>query len=480
MTLGGRTKELSRLIAHSANNWITLTGAAITTASGISLLWFWFMELTSAKPMNPYMGLLLFMILPAVFGFGLVLMPVGIWFRRRKQKRAGPLPTEYPKLDFTSPVARKLFLLLGGATALNIAILGTASYKGIEYMDSSKFCGLTCHTPMAPEYAAFLNSPHSRVGCAQCHVGPGAEGFVRAKLSGLHQVYGVVFDNFSRPIPSPVEALRPARETCEECHWPQKFTGDKLLIRTKYAEDEANTASTSVLLLKIGGVTSQGKVGIHGRHLSTEARISYVTTDRKRLTIPKVTYLDDNGQLVDYLAADAKPELVAGGQERRMDCIDCHNRPTHAFEVPERALDKALKEGRISPALPFVKKQAAAILKRDYPDQPTAAREIPRLLQEFYRTTYPELLNQKKALVDQAGEAVTAIYLRNVFPEMNLKWGEHPNLIGHEESPGCFRCHDGSHTAQDGRTISADCNTCHILLAQDEQDPKILKDLGVQ
>jgi hypothetical protein len=479
MSIAERTKELSRLIAHSANNWTTLAGVVLTTGSGISLVWFWFMELTSSRAVNPYMGLLLFMILPAVFVAGLALIPLGLWFRRRKQRKAGSLPTEYPKLDFSSPSARRLFLLLGLATAANITILGTASYKGIDYMDSSKFCGLTCHTPMTPEYTAFLNSPHSRVGCAQCHVGPGAEGFVRAKLSGMHQVYGVIFNSYSRPIPSPVETLRPARETCEQCHWPQKFTGDKLIIRTKYADDEANTATTSVVLLKIGGVTSQGQVGIHGRHLDSASRISYITTDPKRMAIPKVTYRDDSGQLVDYLAEDAKPEALAAGHERKMDCIDCHNRPTHTFEVPERALDKAIKDGLISPTLPFVKKQATLILKRDYPDQPSASKEIPNLLEAFYKASYPDVLAQKKALIDQAGEAVKAIYLRNVFPEMNLKWGEHPNMIGHEESLGCFRCHDGSHTAKGGKTIAADCNTCHILLAQDEKDPKILKDLGV-
>jgi hypothetical protein len=219
-------------------------------------------------------------------------------------------------------------------------------------------------------------------------------------------------------------------------------------------------------------------VGIHGRHLDASARISYIHTDHERLAIPKVTYRDDTGQSVEFLTEEAKPEILAAGHERSMDCIDCHNRPTHAFEVPERAVDKALQDGLISPILPFVKKQAVLILKRDYPDQPTASKEIPRLLEAFYQTSYPAVLAQKKALVDQAGETVKAIYLRNVFPEMKLKWGAHPNFIGHEESLGCFRCHDGSHTSKDGKAIASDCNTCHILLAQDEKDPKILKDLG--
>jgi hypothetical protein len=290
----------------------------------------------------------------------------------------------------------------------------------------------------------------------------------------------VVRGNYSRPIPSPVASLRPARETCEECHWPQKFTGDMLVVRTRFAEDEANTATTSVLLMKVGGVSARGREGIHGRHLDTTERISYLHTDPGRMEIPKVSYRDDDGRTVDFLAEGTKPEALAAGRTRKMDCIDCHNRPTHAFELPGRALDRALSGGLISPTLPYVKKQALQILKRDYPDQPTAAREIPRLLADYYRSAHPAVFAQKKALVDQAGEAVKAIYLRNVFPEMRLGWGEHPNLLGHEDSPGCFRCHDGSHTAPGGRTITADCNACHVLLAQDEKDPKILKDLGVK
>jgi len=474
------TRDLARRLAHSANNGITLTGVVLTTASGISLVWFWFLELSSPRAVNPYLGILLFMVLPGLFLLGLALIPLGLWRRRKQQMKAGPLPTEYAPLDLHSPTTRRLIILLGLATAANIAILGTAGFKGIEYMDSNKFCGLTCHTPMAPEYTAFLNSPHSRVGCAQCHIGAGADWFVKSKLSGVHQVFAVTFGTYHRPITSPVESLRPARETCEQCHWPQKFTGDKLIIRTKYAEDEANTATTSVLLLKIGGVTAQGQVGIHGRHLDTSARIRYVHTDPKRMTIPKVLYRDTSGQMIEFLAGDAKPTELAAGRERSMDCIDCHNRPTHAFEAPERALDKAMMNGTISAGLPFVRKQALDVLKAGYPDQATAGREIPERLTSFYRERYPIVFAQKRPLVDQAADTVKAIYLRNVFPEMKLDWGEHKNLIGHEDSPGCFRCHDGSHTTKDGRMIEADCNACHTILAQDEKDPKILKDLGIR
>ncbi|MCE1229179.1 MAG: cytochrome C, partial [Firmicutes bacterium] len=304
----------------------------------------------------------------------------------------------------------------------------------------------------------------------------------KSKLSGARQLLAVTFKTYSRPIPSPVEHLRPARETCEQCHWPQKFHGDKLVVRTKYAEDEANTPSSTVLLLKIGGRTWQGLAGIHGRHLDAGERITYVSADPRRQSIAKVTYKNDKGQTIEYFADDSKltPEELAKLPARPMDCVDCHNRPTHAFQMPVSALDKAIEAGRISHELPFIKKQALEALNATYPDQPTAAAQITAKLNDFYRTSYPDLYRDKKAMVDASVEAVKAIYLRNVFPSMNLTWGTHPNHLGHQDSPGCFRCHDGMHSSKDGQMIAADCDACHTILAQDEKDPKILKDLQIR
>lgn len=483
MSFTERVRDLTRLAFQLGNNWMTLAGAAMTTSSAFVLVWFWFMEITSPRSIHPYMGIILFLILPALFLVGLALIPLGIIRLRRQRKLAGETPLPLQAVDFKQPGVRRLLTVVGVLTLINVSILGTAGLKGVEYMDSNQFCGLTCHTVMSPEYTAFLDSPHSRVGCAQCHIGHGAPALVRAKISGSRQLFAVAFGTFSRPIPSPVEHLRPARETCEQCHWPQKFTNDKLIVRTKFAEDEANTASTSILLLKIGGHTPNGTTGIHGRHLDAMERISYITTDARRQEIPKVTYRDDNGQLVEYVTDDFKKlpkETVDKATVRKMDCIDCHNRPTHAFQLPDRALDKAMAEKRMSAELPFLKKQALELLKVDYADQKAAAAKIPVALAEYYRTTYPEIYKQKRAQVDTAGEVVKAIYLRNAFPEMKITWGTHPNNIGHEESVGCFRCHDGNHTAADGRSIKGDCDTCHTILAQDEKDPKILKDFGMK
>ncbi len=471
-----------RPAVYLGQNPLSLAGAVLTTSTAITLVTFWAYLIERGGAVHPYTGIVFFLILPAIFAFGLILMPLGALLRRRKLRNLGELPDHYPQIDFRSPLLRRAAALVSGLTLVNFAIIGTASYQAVDYMDSAQFCGRTCHTVMAPEYTAYLNSPHSRVPCVDCHIGSGAPWFVKAKISGIRQLFAVNLKTYSRPIPSPVRNLRPARDTCEHCHWPEKFTGDKLLVKTKYADDEHNTPSTTVLLLKIGGRTTQGLVGVHGRHLDATGRIQYVSTDGRRQVIPQVSYLDDAGKQVSFVSTEVKatPEDLARAEHRTMDCMDCHNRPTHTFEMPERAVDKAMAEGRISPSLPFVKKQAVAALRTDYPDQAAATERIPKALVEFYRTKYPETYQNQRAVIESAADNVKAIYLRNVFPEMRITWGTHPNNIGHEDFLGCFRCHDGSHKSADGRQITDDCSSCHQILAMEEKDPKILTDLGLK
>jgi hypothetical protein len=336
---------------------------------------------------------------------------------------------------------------------------------------------------MAPEYTAYVDSPHSRVGCVQCHIGPGASWFVKSKLSGARQLVAVALETYSRPIPSPVHELRPARDTCEQCHWPSKFHGDKLVVKEKYADDEPNTRSVSVLMLRIGGTSHGGRQGIHGLHLDDNERIRYTSTNRRQ-TISEVSYVGDDGKTVKYVSEEAAPAAGPGPAEapeqRSMDCIDCHNRPTHSFPLPERAVDEALAQGRISAQLPFVKKKAVELLRAEYPDRDSAARAIEAGLPAFYRAQYPQVLEKQAPLVEAAARQVRDIYLRNVFPAMKLTWGSHPDNIGHEDFPGCFRCHDDKHTSAEGKVITQDCTACHAILAMDESDPKVLTDLGLK
>jgi uncharacterized membrane protein len=467
-------REWLRPLVYLSNNAISLAGVVIVTTA--TVFWLYFLQITLRGMVpNPYLGIAVYMVVPAFFVLGLLLIPIGIWLNRRRKKARGEMPTAFPPLDPRSPELRKLAGFIGVTTFLNVIIAAQFTYSAVNYMDSVSFCGQTCHTVMKPEFTAHQRSPHSRVECVSCHIGPGASWFVRSKLSGAGQVIAVALNNYPRPIPAPVHNLRPARETCETCHWPQKFDEDRLRDVVSYGSDEQNTQTHTVLMLHLGGGLS--RVGIHGRHLGQGVTVRYYASDDKRETIPWVEYTSGDQTTVYAAAGASKPDE---SKMRVMDCIDCHNRPTHIYQLPERAIDQALGEGLISPTLPFAKKTAIGILKQDYHSSKEAGEKIPSAFENFYKTSYPQVYNERRGDISRAAEAVKTAYQSNVFPEMNVKWGTYPNNLGHTDFTGCFRCHDESHTANDGKTITQDCSACHNLLASDEKSPKILVDLGLE
>jgi nitrate/TMAO reductase-like tetraheme cytochrome c subunit len=475
-------KDWARVIYYLGQNTVSLIGVVLTTSSAITLIGFWLYDFLLPGPPHPYVGILLFLLLPVIFLLGLLLIPIGIYFRRRKLRAAGELPSVYPAIDAKTPMVRNGLLFVGLATLVNVLIFGFASYRGVAYMDTQNFCGQTCHTVMQPEFTAYQGEAHSHVQCVECHIGPGAGWFLRSKLSGLRQVYAVTFHTYSRPIPTPVKYLRPAKEICEECHWRGRYSADKLFLKTNYQDDEKNTPQTTVLSLKVGGVTPSGAVGIHGRHMEDGTSITYIATDETRQVIPVVYYTDAKGKATEFLSTETKASAaeLSKGEKRTMDCIDCHNRPAHAFELSESAVDLRIKQGVIGTDLPFVRKKAVELLKVDYADRSTGEVRIREGLADFYRTGYPDIYNAKRDEVDKAADAVANIYLKNIFPEMKVSWGVHANNLGHTDFPGCFRCHDGSHTSAGGETIPNDCSTCHTVFAMQEENPKIPKDLAGQ
>ena len=461
-------------IIHLSSNWVSLTGVVIVTTA--TVFWLFLLPVTlRGTTDSPYVGILAFLVLPAPFFAGLILVPLGIWLKRKREGRAGIYPPEFPPLTWNNADLRRLVYFVFFTTMVNLAIASQVSYSAVNYLDSVTFCGETCHTVMQPEYTAYQNSPHARVECVKCHIGPGASWFVKSKLSGVGQVLAVTFHTYSTPIPTPVRSLRPARETCEACHWPQKYGEDRLQVIDKFADDQANTLTKTVLLMKIGG--GNRGIGIHGTHLGSGVAIRYAHADEGRQNIPWIEYNGPGGKTV-YATPEAKPD--GGGLPiREMDCVDCHNRPTHAYELPERAVDRVMNAGRISPSLPFAKKRAVEILKASYGTRDEAAQKIPAAFESYYRDNYPAIWAQRRAEVTSAAGQVLAIYDRNIFPAMKVTWGTYPNNIGHTDYPGCFRCHDGNHAAKDGRSVTQDCNACHNLLAMDEADPKVLTDLGI-
>ena len=461
-------------IVHLSNNWLTFLGLILTTTGGVSWLFILPVQL-SGEATNPYLGILFFMAFPALFFAGLLLMPLGIWFKVRGQRKKQIEPAELPPINWQNRDFRRIVTLLGIATFANVVIGGHYTYAAVEYMDSVSFCGQVCHKVMTPEFTAYQDSPHFRVTCTECHIGEGASWFVRSKLSGTRQVFATMFDSYRRPIEQPVHNLRPARETCEQCHWPQRFNPYRLKVLDKYAEDEQNTHSETVLMMKIAG---ENKKGIHGFHLSPGVVVEY-RSDRSRETIPWVKYTSASGESTEYAAADWDASKADQFELRRMDCIDCHNRPTHEFQVPERAMDQAFAAGRIDPSLPSLKSKGLEILKAEYTSTDEAAQKIPKAVEDYYRQSHPEVYASKREGVERSAKGVLAVWQRNVFPQMKITWGTYLNHKGHTDFPGCFRCHDDSHTSKQGTTITQDCSSCHEMLAMEESNPEILTNLGL-
>ena len=415
---------------------------------------------------NPYLGILFFLVLPGVFLFGLALIPLGAWLERRRRARGRPSSQiHWPRVDLNDPVHRRAAVIAFALTMANIVIVSLAAYRGIEYMDSVQFCGQVCHSVMKPEFTAYQDGPHSRVTCVQCHIGAGASWFAKSKVSGTRQVLAVTFHTYSRPIPSPVQNLRPARDTCEQCHWPEKFHGDKIVRVFEYGEDEKNTESVTTLQVHVGGGSERLGIaqGIHW-HMNVANEVEYIATDDKRQVIPWVRVKDRFGNVREYTAEGAKPEDLAKGERRRMDCMDCHNRPSHPMAAtPERAVNQLMARGDIPKTLPFVRREAVKALKASYPSQERAEEGISRSLRDFYRSQFPTDFMSRRQEVEKAANAAIDVYRRNVFPEMNVAFGTYPNNIGHMDFPGCFRCHDDSHASKDGKKIGQDCETCHKI-----------------
>ena len=466
-----------RPVVYLSNNVISMTGVVLVTAAAVSWLAL-FPTLWSGAVDNPYMGILLFMALPAVFFFGLALIPVGIWIQRKR----GNLPQTFPPLDLKNVEFRRLVFFVGATTIVNLIIAGQLSYGAVNYMDSVEFCGQTCHTVMEPEFTAYQNSPHSRVECVKCHIGPGAGWFVRSKLSGVGQVIAVTLNNYPRPIPTPVHNLRPARETCETCHYPQKYGGERLRVISNYAEDESNTLTKTVLMMHIGGGAPLNS-GIHGVHVGKGVRMRYLPADESRQTIPVVERSAADGTITRFVAADAKPGALKDANDpskwRVMDCMDCHNRPSHTYQMPERAMNQAIAGGEIPASVPWVKKHGLEVLKASYSSGNDASNRLPEAFAKIYRDRHPGIYAAKRTDIDKAAKGILTVFRRNVFPEMRVQWGGYPNNLGHTDFPGCFRCHDDNHASPSGGKVSQDCNSCHGLLAMDEANPKVLTDLGI-
>jgi NapC/NirT cytochrome c family, N-terminal region len=454
------------LIDALTGHWVSMTGTALVTLAGFS--WLFLLPLhMSGQASSPYLGLFAFVLLPMIFFTGLALIPIGVALGRRRLSLGLAVAID-PKA-----AARRAGMFFVVMTLANIVIGSQLSYRAVAEMESVQFCGQTCHV-MKPEFTAHLRAPHSSVECVACHVRPGATGFVQSKMDGAAQLFAVVFNNFPRPIESAMEANRlvSSAETCEECHAREKPMSPAVKVIGKYKDDEANTPIKTVLTVMVNR--------IHGAHLGPGVVIRYASADRKRQTLPWVEYRNANGGVLrTYSASDTKPDAIGALPKFTMQCVDCHNRAAHSFEIPDRAVDAAITRGAISGNLPFIKKTGLALIQAQYQSQEDATVKITAGLNDFYRAKYPEVFAQRSNDIHSAAGALTAVFGGNVFPDLKIKWGTYPNNLGHADYPGCFRCHDENHATVDKKTITQDCAVCHNAIAVDESSPEILKSLGI-
>jgi nitrate/TMAO reductase-like tetraheme cytochrome c subunit len=454
-------------------NWLSLTGLVIVIGSLFSFFLLFLLD-TLAHFSNPYIGLLTYLIAPGFLSLGLVLTGIGAWRERRKLgESAGVVPTMV--VDLSRPRDRKLMagFIVGSLVFLLLTAMG--SYHTYHFTESTQFCGQTCHTVMMPELVTYQHGPHARVSCVECHIGPGAQWFVKAKISGTYQLYATTFDKFPRPIKTPITNLRPAQETCEQCHWPKKFVGNLDRTYNYFLGDETNTPFTVRLTMNVGGgdPTHGPEGGIHWHMNVKNNKVEYIATDEKRQKIPWVRIVDQQGVVTEFRTKGFTND-PASFTIRTMDCMDCHNRPAHMYKSPDKSVNLAMSlsrvdRPRIDRALPWIKTNALFALTRPYTNETQAMQGIATILAEHYPA---ERFSKEQPSVRAAIDTLQQIYRENFFPEMQASWDQYPDNIGHMIFPGCFRCHDGKHVAADGkRSIKAsDCTTCHTILAQGRGD----------
>ncbi|MBI3569377.1 MAG: NapC/NirT family cytochrome c [Gemmatimonadetes bacterium] len=460
---------MQRKLPPSFYNLTTLAGGIIAGVSFGLIIFLLALEQFSANP-KPYMGIIAFVILPAFLLGGLALGALGVWREHRRRKLGDGVEHHLPVVDLNNPRHQTAVGLVATGSLLLIVFSGFGSFQAYEHTDSDSFCGQTCHTVMNPEYTAYSNSPHAKVGCVKCHIGPGAGWFVRSKLSGSYQLYSVAFNKYPRPIATPVHNLRPAKETCGNCHWPSQFFSEKRMSNTYFASDPANSKWTLDLLVRIGGGNSQAgpTSGIHW-HMNINNKVSYLATDDARQVIPWVRAVGPDGKATVYQSTELPPVKVADVQEnklRTMDCIDCHNRPTHIFYPAARSVDNLMAVGRIDPSLPSAKNLVVYALEKPYATNEAAADSIKSIITGYYDTAYPDVATAKKADIARMVSEAQGVYARNYFPAMKANWKAFPDNIGHMYFLGCFRCHDGKHVSETGKVLTNDCNACHVVLAQ--------------
>jgi hypothetical protein len=430
-----------------AQNPLSFAGAVITTIAALAFVIFVLLEAFDLLA-SPYDGLIGYVLVPAIFAIGLLLIPLGMW-REGRRRRAGQAAWTWPAIDLGNSTTRRVVFAVSVLTLVNLGIVSVASVGVVHYTESNQFCGSVCHKVMNPEHVAHAASPHSEVECVACHVSPGATGLISAKLNGTRQLYLYMTGTYDRPIPEPLGRIPGAADTCFHCHTAGHPDRDVIRTHVTYGDDETSTESTSVATMHLGA--------IHW-HARPDVVVEYVASDEKRETIPYVRVTDAQGKQTEYLAEGVTSRPA--GELHRMDCLDCHNRPAHTFSVSaDRAVDKLIASGVVSRDVPNLKKELVAAVSAEYSSQADADAGIAKHLRDAWKSADPKVAPE----IERAVTAARELYRQNVFPEMKITWGTYMSQLGHIDAPGCFRCHDASHTSPAGAVIKQDCEQCHKM-----------------
>jgi nitrate/TMAO reductase-like tetraheme cytochrome c subunit len=463
---------------HLASNPITMLGGFFALVAFGGLVFFLGVQALKVEP-SPYIGLVVYMVLPVALAIGLVLVPAGMAWEARRRAKAAQRGLGVPPalvIDFGNPGHLAGVTLFATVTIVILGVFGATGYGAVEFMDSPSFCGTTCHTVMEPQYEPYKRSAHAEVNCTACHIGPGASWYVQSKLSGVTQLFAIVRDTYPRPIPAPIDHLRPARDTCEGCHWREKAYGMFLRVYRTYLPDESNTQHLRALAFRVGtGGEEVEEAG--GVHWHTAAKVYYRTVDEERQEMATVRVETDSG-VETWTNPNVKPG-TALQPERLMDCIDCHNRAAHKIPAPDQLVDEALTSGGLDAELPYLKREALRLLGQDE-SQPTAAELVSRWssdmwfeqLAEFYKTNYPSIAESHADSIQKAIDQLKIISGQVAYPDMLTTWLTYSDNRGHPGlegvNRGCFRCHTTLVKADDGERLpggvgGSGCLACHNL-----------------
>ena len=447
-------------------------GMVLATSSFALMIFLELLRVTGVLT-SALVGLFTYLLLPTLFVVGLVLIPIG-WMKYKKT--TGKTTKELIEGQFSegeleqSGIGSTLVRTLLVFTFVNIVFLSVASMRMLNYMEEPEFCGTACHSVMSPEWATYQASPHSRVRCVDCHVGEGLGALVESKINGTWQMISVTFDLLERPIPTPVHQLRPARETCEKCHWPEKFYGSKIKSIVRYNSDEASTPKYTTLVLKVDSGEEVGKAGIHW-HIDKSNVVRYASIDDEREEMLWVEVKQEDGSFKRFTNKKHTDIEYAFNDERTMDCVDCHNRATHIYENPKDAVDERIRKGLIDHSLPFIKREAYGAIISSFTTHDVADKIIENHIIGFYRENYPNLLGTKSRSIDKTIETLQSVYNTNIHFGMNVDWDVYPSFLGHKNGSGCFRCHNSDLIDEAGTPIKNDCTMCHSILANDSPQP---------